>query len=80
MVADIYCNACETRLGWKYLEAFEESQKYKEGKFILEKAMIMKETELKMREEIISESVQPGSFLASESSDDDHGDHSAGSP
>lgn len=38
VVADIYCNACETRLGWKYVEAFEESQKYKEGKFILEKA------------------------------------------
>jgi len=27
-VADIYCNACDTRLGWKYVEAFEESQKY----------------------------------------------------
>ena len=35
------------RLGWKYVEAFEESQKYKEGKFILEKAMIMKEEERK---------------------------------
>ena len=31
VVADIYCNACDTRLGWKYVEAFEESQKYKEG-------------------------------------------------
>ena len=45
VVADIYCNACDTRLGWKYVEAFEESQKYKEGKFILEKAMIQKEDE-----------------------------------
>ena len=43
VVADIYCNACDTRLGWKYVEAFEESQKYKEGRFILEKAMIIKE-------------------------------------
>ena len=95
VVADIYCNACDTRLGWKYVEAFEESQKYKEGerprmhpsrdcalvlrgratkasaaghaprrelarvlthhfacltgKFILEKAMIMKEEELRQR-------------------------------
>ena len=49
VVADIYCNACETRLGWKYLEAFEESQKYKEGKFILEKAMIIKEEEIRQR-------------------------------
>ena len=43
VVADIYCNACDERLGWKYVEAFEESQKYKEGRFILEKAKIIKE-------------------------------------
>ena len=49
VVADIYCNACDARLGWKYVEAFEESQKYKEGKFILEKALIMKEEELRQR-------------------------------
>ena len=49
VVADIYCNACETRLGWKYVEAFEESQKYKEGKFILEKAMIIKEEVIRQR-------------------------------
>ncbi len=42
VVADIYCNACDTRLGWKYVEAFEETQKYKEGKYILEKAMTLK--------------------------------------
>jgi len=50
VVADIYCNACDERLGWKYVEAFEESQKYKEGRFILEKAKIIKEEELKRRE------------------------------
>ena len=50
VVADIYCNGCETRLGWKYVEAFEESQKYKEGRFILEKAMIIKEEELRRRD------------------------------
>ena len=43
VVADIYCNACDTRLGWKYVEAFEESQKYKEGKYIIEKAKMVKE-------------------------------------
>jgi len=37
-VADIYCNECESVLGWKYEQAYEESQKYKEGKFIIEKA------------------------------------------
>ena len=52
VVADIYCNGCETRLGWKYVEAYEESQKYKEGKFILEKAMIVKEDdEVKRRDD-----------------------------
>ena len=49
VVADIYCNACDTRLGWKYVEAFEESQKYKEGHYILEKAMIMKEEEIRQQ-------------------------------
>eukprot|EP00002_Diphylleia_rotans_P030172 TRINITY_DN618_c0_g1_i1.p2 TRINITY_DN618_c0_g1~~TRINITY_DN618_c0_g1_i1.p2 ORF type:complete len:113 (-),score=23.53 TRINITY_DN618_c0_g1_i1:466-804(-) len=41
-VADIFCNSCHAPLGWKYVEAFEESQKYKEGKFILEKAKFSK--------------------------------------
>jgi hypothetical protein len=43
-VADIYCNDCQSVLGWKYEEAFEESQKYKEGKFIIEKAKMTKKT------------------------------------
>jgi len=42
-VADMYCNCCQTILGWKYEEAFEESQKYKEGKCIIEKAKMIKE-------------------------------------
>ncbi|KAH9554185.1 hypothetical protein CY35_08G050800 [Sphagnum magellanicum] len=35
-VADIFCNCCQWIVGWKYESAFEKSQKYKEGKFILE--------------------------------------------
>ena len=42
-VCDIYCNCCHSILGWKYEEAFEESQKYKEGKFIIEKVKMVKE-------------------------------------
>ncbi|EFJ15411.1 hypothetical protein SELMODRAFT_100523 [Selaginella moellendorffii] len=42
-VADIFCQQCQEILGWKYERAYEESQKYKEGKFILEKAKVMKE-------------------------------------
>lgn len=36
VVADISCNTCSTKLGWKYVDAKEEAQKYKIGKFILE--------------------------------------------
>jgi len=47
-VADIYCIGCHSLMGWKYEEAYEESQKYKVGKFILEKTKLAKlEWELK---------------------------------
>ncbi|KAM0454697.1 hypothetical protein ACHAO4_004510 [Trichoderma viride] len=36
VVADICCGICSRKLGWKYVDAKEESQKYKVGKFILE--------------------------------------------
>ncbi|KAH9603591.1 hypothetical protein KSS87_015967 [Heliosperma pusillum] len=42
-VADIFCGDCRQVLGWKYLRAYESSQKYKEGKFIFEKSKIVKE-------------------------------------
>ncbi|EEF43424.1 protein yippee-like At4g27745 [Ricinus communis] len=42
-VADVYCSDCHEVLGWKYERAYEETQKYKEGKFILEKSKIVKE-------------------------------------
>ncbi|KAM0287189.1 hypothetical protein ACHAQH_000503 [Verticillium albo-atrum] len=36
VVADISCALCHVKLGWKYVDASEEAQKYKVGKFILE--------------------------------------------
>ena len=36
-VADVYGSNCQEVLGWKYERAFDATQKYKEGKFILEK-------------------------------------------
>ncbi|KAF8356855.1 hypothetical protein PRIPAC_91850 [Pristionchus pacificus] len=42
-VADIYCDCCKTTLGWKYEYAYELSQKYKEGKFIIELAHMVKD-------------------------------------
>lgn len=36
-VCDISCKRCQTLIGWTYSKAYEPSQKYKEGKFIIEK-------------------------------------------
>eukprot|EP00252_Welwitschia_mirabilis_P007951 TRINITY_DN1964_c0_g1_i1.p1 TRINITY_DN1964_c0_g1~~TRINITY_DN1964_c0_g1_i1.p1 ORF type:complete len:130 (-),score=12.45 TRINITY_DN1964_c0_g1_i1:32-421(-) len=40
-VADIHCNGCYRIVGWKYEVAHEKSQKYKEGKFILERCKLI---------------------------------------
>eukprot|EP01120_Amphizonella_sp_Union-15-10_P008111 TRINITY_DN2849_c0_g1_i6.p1 TRINITY_DN2849_c0_g1~~TRINITY_DN2849_c0_g1_i6.p1 ORF type:complete len:115 (+),score=9.78 TRINITY_DN2849_c0_g1_i6:63-407(+) len=42
-VTDIYCNNCQEVLGWRYEVAYEDSQKYKVGKFILEKAKMKRD-------------------------------------
>ncbi|TKY68769.1 yippee protein [Spatholobus suberectus] len=42
-VAGIFCNNCGEELGWKYLQAYDARQKFKEGKFIIETAKIVKE-------------------------------------
>ncbi|RCV43127.1 hypothetical protein SEVIR_9G271100v4 [Setaria viridis] len=42
IVNDIYCICCQEIIGWRYEKAYEESQKYKEGKFILERALMCK--------------------------------------
>ncbi|XP_062168058.1 protein yippee-like [Alnus glutinosa] len=36
-VVDIFCVGCCSLVGWKYEAAHEKNQKYKEGKFILER-------------------------------------------
>ncbi|ORX58879.1 yippee-like protein, partial [Hesseltinella vesiculosa] len=40
VVQDISCCRCKTVLGWTYVKAFDHENKYKEGKFILEKALL----------------------------------------
>lgn len=37
VVCDIFCKRCNGMVGWTYTKAYEPSQKYKEGKFIIEK-------------------------------------------
>lgn len=44
-VQDICCSCCVQSLGWKYVAAHNNNQKYKEGKFILIRSKIMEEGE-----------------------------------
>jgi hypothetical protein len=44
VVADISCAVCTTVVGWKYVDAKEEAQKYKIGKFILETKRVVRGT------------------------------------
>eukprot|EP00871_Galdieria_phlegrea_P002946 jgi/Galph1/3652/GphlegSOOS_G2365.1 len=43
VVADLFCNVCQSTLGWKYLEAYEETQKYKENRYIIELAKVIEQ-------------------------------------
>jgi len=39
-VRDVFCKNCNDKVGWMYEFALEDQQKYKEGKVILEKALV----------------------------------------
>ena len=41
MVRDVWCRNCGTKLGWQYEFATDEAQRYKEGRVILERALII---------------------------------------
>ncbi|XP_027115563.2 protein yippee-like At4g27740, partial [Coffea arabica] len=43
VVADVYCSSCFASLGWKYIRAYDAREKYKEGRFVIEEAKILKE-------------------------------------
>ncbi|KAL3140719.1 hypothetical protein ABBQ32_005274 [Trebouxia sp. C0010 RCD-2024] len=40
-VCDLYCNGCMQVVGWSYIWAEEPSQKYKEGKSIIERTKVV---------------------------------------
>ncbi|KAI9679810.1 MAG: hypothetical protein M1817_004824 [Caeruleum heppii] len=40
VVRDVSCKQCRETVGWKYDRAYETSQKYKEGKYILEAELL----------------------------------------
>lgn len=39
-IKTIRCAGCTSPIGWTYIKAYTESQKYKEGKYIIEKSFI----------------------------------------
>ena len=43
IVRDVACKKCNVKLGWIYEFATEENQRYKEGRVILEKALVKEE-------------------------------------
>ncbi|GAA0141533.1 hypothetical protein Leryth_011643 [Lithospermum erythrorhizon] len=40
-VVDIFCVGCGSIIGWKYESAQEKTQQYKEGKYILDRFMVL---------------------------------------
>jgi len=55
VVSDVYCVQCSVVIGWTYVKAYEEDQKYKEGKFIIEKAYMSKQGTAPARRRISSD-------------------------
>ncbi|KAI0074663.1 yippee-domain-containing protein [Panus rudis PR-1116 ss-1] len=47
-VADVYCLGCNERMGWHYLKASDQTQKYKEGKYLLEREKLIKNNAWKL--------------------------------
>ena len=41
MVRDVFCKNCDSKLGWMYEYATDESQRYKESRVILERALVV---------------------------------------
>ncbi|EFA80131.1 hypothetical protein PPL_06953 [Heterostelium album PN500] len=41
-VRDVICLSCLSVIGWRYEKSYEDTQTYKEGKYIVEKARINK--------------------------------------
>ncbi|KAF9241840.1 yippee zinc-binding/DNA-binding /Mis18, centromere assembly-domain-containing protein [Melanogaster broomeanus] len=49
-VADVFCVGCNDRVGWYYHKAADHTQKYKEGKYLLEREKLVKENNWKLDE------------------------------
>ncbi|KAK5131205.1 hypothetical protein LTR08_001230 [Meristemomyces frigidus] len=54
-VGDISCAHCGSVLGWKYIAAEEEAQRYKVGKFILETKRVCRSSTWENEDDVIDE-------------------------
>lgn len=59
-VGDISCAQCGSVLGWKYVSAEEEGQRYKVGKFILETRRVCRSASWEREEDVVSGRVEGG--------------------
>ena len=59
-VLDIECKGCGTIVGWKYATAYEPDQKYKEGKYVIERTLLVVDN-LQPESESSDEDVSPSS-------------------
>lgn len=55
-IRSIKCIQCKTTVGWTYVFAYAESEKYKEGKFIIERYYVAKQTQ-KINDEDMDEEI-----------------------
>ncbi|KAI4597484.1 hypothetical protein KJ359_004185 [Pestalotiopsis sp. 9143b] len=71
VVADITCAVCHAKVGWKYVDAKEETQKYKVGKFILETARV---ADFRSWEHVLPDEIAaaPAGHVAGKPSDAEH--------
>ncbi|KAF2772523.1 yippee-domain-containing protein [Teratosphaeria nubilosa] len=62
-VSDIHCAQCGAGLGWKYVAAEEEAQRYKVGKFILETKRVVRGVAWEVGDEGVEEGRRRGSLV-----------------
>lgn len=44
IVRDVSCRICKQVVGWSFVKAYESSEKYKEGKTVIEAELIESQT------------------------------------
>ncbi|KAF8526024.1 yippee-domain-containing protein [Hysterangium stoloniferum] len=49
-VQDAFCMGCNDRIGWYYFKSCDETQKYKEGKYLLEREKLIKENKWSLQD------------------------------